>query len=515
MTHVRHTPQKEEGRVRIFIALYFEAQSFFVIPCHSDELQMRPCSNCHTKTIYRENTANGKYFCDPLCQQIALQKLSGKESSEMVVETKKERDWEERPEFIGDELWKTLSVFVTLSGKTRSNRGPLLESITRRLCNQIDELLVDTEKKLQFLILEAERYKHKKNLKLVKNESERDSILTKMAILTLKITDLGYELENSSWLEWDDPMDEKLQEYSHKLTIIQSLIGDLIRDFTLFASEQQQHINQNNPGTAVVVEEMIPERVEVSTGMTQQQQDLFDHLEQLIDEADAKSKICDSVVASYVKKCDVVMHLPLFRFLVTVVSKRDPYLRNVFETGTSVGSELHDMESRLLEEHQLFLSKEYDLFDAHDKVKYATINWAHSRDGCIQVSHEFGKSYLIFTPEVKERCTYARYDSVNTNRTKPEYLGTQQSKMCHISKEFMRREIQSMYDYIEKGSHGENKPMNSVEEYMEVQIHGELLFSRDVSRIMIGSYSSEKKYLEPLLREYFKIIGKVIPYEFI
>lgn len=475
---------------------------------------MRPCSNCHTKTIYRENTANGKYFCDPLCQQIALQKLSGKKESgdHMIIETKKERDWDERPEFIGDELWKTLSVFVTLSGKTRSNRGPILESITKRLSRQINEILVDTERKLQYLTLQKEQVKHRKNLKLVKGESERDSILIRMAILKVKMTDLENELEYRSWLDWDDSIDEKLQEYSRKLNIIQSLISDLLRDFPLFVS--LYNVDQN-PGTVPVVEEMIPERVEVATGMTQQQQDLFDHLEELIDEADSKSKICDSVVASYVKKCDVVMHLPLFRFLVTVVSKRDPYLRNVFETGTSVGSELHDMESRLLEEHQLFLSKEYDLFDAHDKVKYATVNWAHSRDGCIQVSHEFGKSYLVFTPEVKERCTYARYDSVNTNRTKPEYLGTQQSKMCHISKEFTRREIQSMYDYIEKGLSGENKPMNSVEEYMEVQIHGELLFSRDVSRIMIGSYSSEKKYLEPLLREYFKIIGKVIPYEFI
>lgn len=476
---------------------------------------MKPCSNCHTKTIYRENTTNGKYFCDPLCQQIELLKLSGKESDGMIVEATKKRDWEERPEFIGDELWKTLDVFITLSGKMRSNRGTLLESLANRLDRQINEFLVVTEKKLQYLILLNEKMKLKSVLKPIKNETERDLILIRMAKLELKMNDLNHELEAHTWLHWEESIDEKLMEYSRKVGYIQTLVNDLLKDFPLFAS--QYHTNKN-PATeeVVVVEKMISDRVEVSTGMTQEQQDLFDSLEELIDESDAKSKICDSVVASYIKKCDVIMHLPLFRFLVTVVDKRDPYLRNVFETGTTVGSELNNMENRLLEEHQLFLSKEYDLFEPHDKVKYGTVNWAHSRDGCIQVSHEFGKSYLIFVPEVKDRCTYARYDSVNLVKTKPDYLGTQQTKMCHISKEFTRKEIQSMYDYTEKGSHGENKQMHQVEEYMEVQIHGELLFSRDVSRIMIGYFQEEKKnYIEPLLREYFKIIGKVIPYEFI
>ena len=433
-----------------------------------------------------------------------------------------------KPAFFGDKLWESLTDFLHHQNNTakveklikRINK--LLLGLYRRIrvltlrldlvkgnemVEQLQQILrevemeqSDIEKDEEEIIKIYDEYVRERRLEI-------DSLLVTMARIVSERELLEDELP-PSFLRNGDPLHERMDHFLEYMDITQNYVSHLNERFPSFSSLYKPVFLVTEEEK---VEEIIVERNEVETGMTQEQQDVFDYLEDLIVERETTKSGCDFVAATYLKRCDVIIHLNLFSFLVAVVTKRDPYLRNVFETGTSLGSDLTDIESRIREEHTLFQSEAYDSFSPHDKVKYGTINWSYTRTGCNQLQGQFGKSYLILSPKVKKRCTYSRYDSVYTGGVKPYQLGTQRTRMCHISKEFTKREIGYMY----QSDGRENLLMNNIEEYMEIQIHGELLFERDVTRIMIGPNYGRQIYIEPLLRAYFKIIGKEIPYEFI
>ena len=130
---------------------------------------------------------------------------------------------------------------------------------------------------------------------------------------------------------------------------------------------------------------------------------------------------------------------------------------------------------------------------------------------------QYGKSYLVVSDKVKKsRCTYSRYDSSVPTVTGPSRLATFNTQMCNISKQFTKEEIKSMenfYKFADKEWYHDE--MNRAKHYMEVQIHGELIFARDISRIMIDPALKGNKVFMTLLDQYFEIIGTKVPYEFI
>lgn len=261
------------------------------------------------------------------------------------------------------------------------------------------------------------------------------------------------------------------------------------------------------------VESIVIDRVEVIPGMTSDQMNVFNGVEKIIIDNEQNLRVLpgEFAVVRYLNNCDVIMHLPLLIFLKNVVPKRDTYLRNMFEVGSGQGN--NSKELRLKWETKIFQSKKYDAFDAHDKVKYGAVNWANARVGVWNAAKIYGESYLVFKSNVKDRCTYARYDSSSDWVKGPRDLGCKKS-MYYIARKFSAKEIASMI-YYDSDEEKENLIMNDIKDYMEVQIHGELLMERDIARIMISPEYRDNKEFMSLLNSYFKIIGREIDYEFI
>lgn len=220
-------------------------------------------------------------------------------------------------------------------------------------------------------------------------------------------------------------------------------------------------------------------------------------------------------VTRFLEACQIIAHFPIFDVLKSIVSIKDKYMRNQFEVGTSGGHV--GLEKRKKWEIHLFDSWLYDSFSPHDKVKYGTINWAHSPSGCDQVSrHSYGRSYLVFRDNVKKsRCSYTRFDSSYEKLEIPEHLATYKY-LSNISRYFNIREEIAMSNYLIDNPDG-NGPeisfMSGIKDYIEVQIHGEILFSRDIEKIAIPKeYNNEE--LQKLLKDFFLIIGTEIPIEY-
>jgi hypothetical protein len=99
--------------------------------------------------------------------------------------------------------------------------------------------------------------------------------------------------------------------------------------------------------------------------------------------------------------------------------------------------------------------------------------------------------------DIKTRSTITAYDS---SGIKSEKEVATFKDLRHIMYKFEDAYIHS--NLVEKSD-------SSDYSYVEVQIHGELRFDRDVNKIMVRE--DTKGIVTPYLKNYFKVIGKKIP----
>ena len=526
---------------------------------------MEPCLSCGIHTEFRESTTKN-YFCQPLCQKKFYLKLTGLKGSfkrerppalkegpvwNLIVEydlLKRENPddplLEKKKNDIVANLNKIIQFYanttrffeLVVSLKDEIPRKQRLRGWDYKLADlkrkfkqekkvpkiYIDSSPEDIDKAFYNYKSELEDY-HKtcriiieKRIALQEEQKRQQEHLEYLGKLLERETDLErYSIE-------DAILDQKI--YQSFIKQIESLRGDFELDSSSSSSSSDDDSDEEESsdlistssseeeGEEEETEEIEVERdVEVVEGLTRAQLDVLLSVEDRIIEYERESKKpCIRYVQEYLANCDIVMHIPLYTILKKMVAKKDPFLRNLFEVGTGGGST--DREARAEWEHKIFQSEEYDEFPPHEKVKYATINWAHSRNGVSQVgSYRYGKSYLILRNDVKLRATYSRYDSSYPSVEGVHQLGTI-TRMCYISTQFTQEEkrLMEFYKPNEKGNPG----MNCIKDYMEVQIHGELIFARDVAKIMISPHLDNAE-LRGLLAQYFAIIGRNIPFEFI
>lgn len=503
---------------------------------------MQPCSTCGEWTEFRE--ISSVFYCDWACQKIGHDRLvlSGNGGDGIGGEGK-ELDWDHPPEFFDSELLDAIRICLNeyrigLPSRIHSYWRKVNElgnrlirnlkisfqytsilirlNVTRteleRLKKEIEES--ETERSKLYFPIEGTLEEEEEYLVAMeiyndyikeKQENMNKLIISGKRFLVEKqeLSKLKFSNEGIIGIEKGLPLQKLLDTLSERIEISLNFMAAFKKKMYSFWKDGVEE-----------VEGIVIERIEVKTGMTERQEIFFSSLVQTIKEAERNEKGND-LVAKYLRKSDVIMHIPLRDFLTKAVEARDGFLRNIFEIGRGRGS--NDIEERKYWEHKIFLSQDYDNFEPHDKVKYGTVNWARSREGVRQLKGQYGKSYLILSENVKrDRCTYCRYDSSVPSVTGPSKLGNYQTRMVSISKEFTGDEIYSMENkarYFSKSSY--NEVMETAAHYMEVQIHGEVVFARDISKIMIDPYYKGDKEFLNLLQEYFKIIGTEVPYEFI
>lgn len=254
------------------------------------------------------------------------------------------------------------------------------------------------------------------------------------------------------------------------------------------------------------------EEQEVKKGLTKAQNKILSLMKENI-RKNEKGRLCIKYITDYLKACDVIMHLKLEKFL----TRGSDTIQNDLE----LHPEYVEDRKRRLEADKAYFPPEYENLPDSEKVKYGVLNWAHDRKGCTQFTKETTQqskpiSYLVFKDSVKRRSTYSRYETLTNGGPKAKFKnfsGTK-SHLCFISHQFESSVRRSMENYdLKKG--GGNSTMLYTDGYMEVQLHGELVFARDVAKIMISTETESIATVLPLLEAYFKKIGQVIPYEYI
>lgn len=264
--------------------------------------------------------------------------------------------------------------------------------------------------------------------------------------------------------------------------------------------ESESESDGKSPAEAIEIEENVQEsgKIEYSPGLTLEQYNVF---EEVSKRAEQFSKLSQhefekSGMPMHIKQSDIVMHIPLVTLMEqTFINQKDRYLRNLFEINKGRGS--NNKSKRSGWESIIFNSKLYDSFEPHDKVKYATLNIARAPYGVRSVGKQYGVTYLILNDNIKDRSTLTPRDSSMIGANSG--VGTFKD-FFHIIR------------WIDGATGLPNLIKRSDEidyKYVEVQIHGELRFDRDVKKIMVRD--DIKVAFLPYLKKYFKVIGKKIP----
>jgi hypothetical protein len=176
------------------------------------------------------------------------------------------------------------------------------------------------------------------------------------------------------------------------------------------------------------------------------------------------------VIIDYILNADIIIHFK-FKNLYPHF-KNDTHYRNLFEVHTSGGSK--DYNARSNWENNLF-SNIYKDSHPSEKVKYGCINLYQSKRGCLSAT-AYGESYLILKKDIKKRCSFVCGDS----STEQPYLANF-DKLNHLLVWLNDSTIENIIKII----HGESIKDDNYP-YIEVQIHGDIIWNRDVEKIMIN-----------------------------
>lgn len=270
-------------------------------------------------------------------------------------------------------------------------------------------------------------------------------------------------------------------------------------------------------GDAMIVEEskvsLSPvrndKRYEVELGLTEAQLRVFNASEYYACRTARLIGLSDALAEhgkAYLIGCNVVMHMQFFTVLSKIIDNKDIYMRNLFETGTGGGCK--DKGARAGWETKIFASPEYDKFEPHEKVKYAALNVAHKKTG-IPRAEPYGKSHLVMADHVKNRITLTYGDSCRKTQLDVGTLKCPGNVLQAYSPE------QKAYLSDPRRWSETTTPFDSADTpYTEVQIHGELIFSRDVKLFRFSKGINHGTFM-PKLDQFFEIIGRKIPFEFI
>lgn len=153
----------------------------------------------------------------------------------------------------------------------------------------------------------------------------------------------------------------------------------------------------------------------------------------------------------------------------------DTHYRNLFEIGAGSGS--NDKNARAGWEKACFLSL-YEGAVPFEKPKYGALNILNNPKG-VTIASNYGDSYFVLKDHVRIRTTIATGDTSGSR-----ILGVL-SYCAHVMVDFNDYELKSIANIVtNKIPYADYSGSKS---YKEIQIHGELSFSKDIEKVVIDS----------------------------
>jgi hypothetical protein len=194
----------------------------------------------------------------------------------------------------------------------------------------------------------------------------------------------------------------------------------------------------------------------------------------------------------YIKNIDPIIHFgkglqsPI-NWLIT-----ETKLKNCFELGYR-GTEPC---LRIQSEDNLF-NNSYTGTDPNLRVKYGCLNLMSDIKGCAS-AHPYGNSFMILKPEVKPRITFVCGDSFGM-----------QPHICtfdHFVQLFLYLNDEVLKNIIKlakyaKGKIKQKPIVNNMYDYIEIQIHGDILLSQDIKHIMMYRLHTSPNIMNKLYKD--------------
>ena len=183
-------------------------------------------------------------------------------------------------------------------------------------------------------------------------------------------------------------------------------------------------------------------------------------------------------VIQYMKNVDLIVHFS---------EKLVPYLlnsthyKNTFEVSNYKGT---GFDARISWEDRLFGKIYTDKCEPSERVKYGALNMFSSEKGCDTASNCYGKSYMILKQNVRKRISFVNGDSSGNQI----HICT----MKYFSHILLYVQVQMIHDLVKLSKYRETNPNDRymdinvpyTYQYIEMQIHGDLIFERDVELFM-------------------------------
>lgn len=168
----------------------------------------------------------------------------------------------------------------------------------------------------------------------------------------------------------------------------------------------------------------------------------------------------------------------------------DTQLRNIFEVHNRL------VHERVTWEDNLFFKLYKSDCPYSERVKYGCLNLFNQHQGCIS-AHGYGKSYMIFKDSLKDRTTF-----VCDLDKKRSHLCTFQH--CVQSLLYIKNEtLINLVNFVNGKDIPNIENINYVP--IEVQVHGDIIFKRDIEKIVFHPTS-----INDNIRRHLESVG--IPY---
>lgn len=194
----------------------------------------------------------------------------------------------------------------------------------------------------------------------------------------------------------------------------------------------------------------------------------------------AKTKLLDKIKKYGFKEKDLDLLLNYIKYKIPIIIHfkdksiplfmKDTHYRNLFETKVGNGGSCTKMRNDA--EVKLF-GNIYNKLSDFERVKYGTFNFGNKKEGCIPAKN-YGKSWFKLNDiNIRWRVTFSNVDSFSRKCV----TGTLDN-CCHVLHNINERKIVELLKLVKSKSNFEL--FNEIS-YTEIQIHGPILFNRDIS----------------------------------
>jgi hypothetical protein len=190
-----------------------------------------------------------------------------------------------------------------------------------------------------------------------------------------------------------------------------------------------------------------------------------------------------NMVEKYLSNVDLISHIGRGNNLNWLLT--EPKFKNLFEVHNKNDT------TRIHYEDNLFNGYYKSDCEFSERVRYGCLNILSQPNGCAS-AHGYGASYIVFKKEVKDRTTFIDGDSFGGQQHICTFKNFA-NLLVYIRKELIDQIIKQA-EFHEKNPNSSFLETDLYYQYVEAQIHGDIILKRDCEKIVFHN-AVDKNFL--------------------